>query len=135
MKQLGLIVLVFLALADFGWLESAYAKKMDNRFGYAFGALGRIYNYGTLRVGHDNFEIGFINTTSIGVMGLARAGNTPFYGGFGFGILWNTLGFYTEAGMEYKILSFLDLRLAVTPAVNVQGLFRVGTFIGFDVIL
>lgn len=112
----------------------ANAKVMQNQIGYVFGALGRILGPGSARVGRDNFEIGMISPSTLGVMVLARSGGTPLYGGFGFGLYRDTLGLYTEAGLEIRLVRFLDLRLAVTPVASIKGYFSVGTFVGVNLV-
>jgi len=82
-------------------------------------AVGLLYTPGSIRVGYNNWEFGYLNVSTFGFNYLVRQDST--YTTFGLGAVGNGIGFYGGVGWEPSIRWGLHFRTEAGAAGNFSG--------------
>lgn len=98
----------------------SFAVQMDNKIGYAYGALGMNIGPNSFRLGRNAWEAGLINSQALGVARVFRTGSVGIAGiGLSYG---RAPGLFSFVGLEAKLLlNWIAFRSEINGFVDVVG--------------
>jgi len=111
------------------FLPTSFASA--NQGGYTiFGGVGLLFTPGSLRLGVNNWEVGYINVSFFGANYVVRSDTT--YTTFGLGFTGSSVGFYGGVGWEPVLLGNLHFRAEAGAAGGISGTAVGGLLMGLS---